>query len=147
MPHNVFNFIQSKEKKCKNLIKWKYHYWIELKTLWQRKELLIMSNFSFCHNVFNNCLLQKHPKVSERGLSLLTSIWYIVLPSMAGLRHIGIRSLWHISVLIHQPVCLPLMLSLNDLLQVTQMFPWALLCEYYIACHFVMWKKYNSRQL
>ena len=29
----------------------------ELNAVWQKDKLLIMSNFTFCHNVFKNCLL------------------------------------------------------------------------------------------
>ena len=40
-----------------NLNKWKYYYWIDLKTLWQKQKLIIMSNyFSILHNVFLNRL-------------------------------------------------------------------------------------------
>ena len=37
--------------------KWGYNYLIESKTLWEKEKLLIMSNFSFSHNVFKSCLL------------------------------------------------------------------------------------------
>ena len=30
----------------------------KLKTLWQKKKLLVLSNFSFCHDVFKSWLLQ-----------------------------------------------------------------------------------------
>ena len=47
---------------CKNmgiLYKWKCNYWKMLKTLWQKVKLLILSNFSFCHNVFKSRLPQQ----------------------------------------------------------------------------------------
>ena len=34
-----------------------YNYLIELKTLWEKKKLLVKSNFFFSHNVFKSCLL------------------------------------------------------------------------------------------
>ena len=34
-----------------------YNYLIEKKTLWEKKKLLIMSNFFFSRNVFKSCLL------------------------------------------------------------------------------------------
>ena len=37
---------------------------IKVKTLWRRVKLLIMSNFSLCHNVFNSRLQKRHPKAS-----------------------------------------------------------------------------------
>ena len=39
-------------KVMKNPNKWKFNYWKELKTLWQKEKLLIISNISFFHNVF-----------------------------------------------------------------------------------------------
>ena len=41
-------------KNMENLYKWKLcsRYGIESKTLWQKENLLIMSNNSFCYNVF-----------------------------------------------------------------------------------------------
>ena len=35
---------------------------IELKVLWQKEKLLMMSNFSFCHNVFKSRLMQRLQK-------------------------------------------------------------------------------------
>ena len=32
-----------------------YSYLIEKKTLWKKEKLLVMSNFSFSHNVFKSC--------------------------------------------------------------------------------------------
>ena len=37
--------------------KFGYSYLIELKTLWEKEKLLIMSSFSFFQNVFKSCLL------------------------------------------------------------------------------------------
>ena len=39
--------------------KWEYSYLIELKTLWEKEKLIVMSNLSFSHNVFKSCLLLK----------------------------------------------------------------------------------------
>ena len=33
------------------LYEWKYKYWIKVKTLWPKEKLLIINNFSYCHNV------------------------------------------------------------------------------------------------
>ena len=41
-----------------------YHYWKELKTLWQKKKLLVLSNFYFCHNDFKSHLLQMRHNAS-----------------------------------------------------------------------------------
>ena len=43
----------------------KLNYWIEMKT-WQKKNMLNMSNFSFCHNFFKGHLLQLHQNKSVR---------------------------------------------------------------------------------
>ena len=37
--------------------KWGSNYLIEKKTLWEKKKLLVMSNFFFSHYVFKSCLL------------------------------------------------------------------------------------------
>ena len=37
--------------------KWGKIYLIEYKTLWEKKKLLVTSNFFFSHNVFKSCLL------------------------------------------------------------------------------------------
>ena len=34
--------------------KWKFNYQKELKILWQKEKLLIMSNFFICHNLFKS---------------------------------------------------------------------------------------------
>ena len=34
-----------------------HNYLIEKKTLWEKKKLLVTSNFFFSHNIFKNCLL------------------------------------------------------------------------------------------
>ena len=78
-----------------NLYKWKFDYWIKLKTLWQKEKLLIMSNFSFCHNVFKSHLLQMRQKASSSGKWLINlfrshtgfiqNFWY----------HVNKNLLWH----------------------------------------------------
>ena len=40
--------------------KWGYNNLIEQKKLWEKEELLVMSNFSFSHNVFNSSLVLMH---------------------------------------------------------------------------------------
>ena len=40
--------------------KWGYNFLIEKKTLWEKKKLLVTSNFFFSHNVFNSCMLLMH---------------------------------------------------------------------------------------
>ena len=40
------------------------------KTLWEKKKLLITSNFSFSHSVFKRLIFQGHQKVSLRGNGL-----------------------------------------------------------------------------
>ena len=41
-----------------------------MKTLWQKEKLLVLSNFSFCHNVFKSCLLQMLKNASSCGKRL-----------------------------------------------------------------------------
>ena len=47
-----------------------------LKTWWEKEKLLIMSNFSFSHNVFKKCVLQtrKSKGLFEKGLHALSSL-------------------------------------------------------------------------
>ena len=61
MYHLTFSHIQKicnrqtlKTLTQKYLYKWKFNYWIKLQILLQKKKLLIMSNFTFCHNVFKS---------------------------------------------------------------------------------------------
>ena len=42
----------------------------ELKTLWQREKLLVLSNFSFCHDVFKSRQMQGRQKASICGKGL-----------------------------------------------------------------------------
>ena len=49
------------------ILRRKYYYWKELKTLWQIEKLLILNNFSFCQNVFKSHLLQSLQKASVCG--------------------------------------------------------------------------------
>ena len=59
-------------KHVKNLYKWKHSYWIVLKTLLQKEEVVIISNISFCHDVFKSCPLkmcQKIALITKYGLS------------------------------------------------------------------------------
>ena len=69
MPHTT-NLQQTTLKTSRqnhgNPHKWKYNYW-KLKTMWQKEKLLVLSNFSFCHIVFNWCLLQTCQKASIWG--------------------------------------------------------------------------------
>ena len=37
----------------------------ELKTLWQKEKVLVLSNFFFCHNVFKSHLLQRGQKAGK----------------------------------------------------------------------------------
>ena len=41
-----------------NLNKWKNNYLLNLRMLWQKVKLLIMSNVSIFHNVFKSCMLK-----------------------------------------------------------------------------------------
>ena len=56
-------------KNRKKLYKCRYNYWKELKTLRQKKKLLVLSNFYFCHNVVQSRRLHIRQKVSvcEKG--------------------------------------------------------------------------------
>ena len=49
-----------------------YNYLIELKTLWEKEKLLIMSNFFFFHNVFKRCQMTMHQNeyLWSKGLTL-----------------------------------------------------------------------------
>ena len=40
--------------------KWGYIYLIKQKTLWEKENSFIASNFSLLHKVFKNCLLLMH---------------------------------------------------------------------------------------
>ena len=65
---------------CKNtekVFKYKYNYWKELKTLWKKKNLLVLNNFYFCHNVFKSRLLQRLQKASICGKALIYSCLHI----------------------------------------------------------------------
>ena len=59
-------------KNMENKWKRKCYSWIKLKTLWQMEKLLLMSNFSFCFNVFKSHLLQvrQNAFVCGKGLRL-----------------------------------------------------------------------------
>ena len=46
----------------KNLHKWKYDYWIEMKIVWQKEKLVITNNFSYCTNNFKRHRLNVHQK-------------------------------------------------------------------------------------
>ena len=52
-----------------NLYKEMFHYWKEFK-MWQKMKLLIMNNFSFCHNILKSRLLRRHHDVSIFGKRL-----------------------------------------------------------------------------
>ena len=51
--------------------KWGYNYLIEKKTLWEKEKLLVMSNFSFSHNVFKSCqlLMRQTQYLRSKGLN------------------------------------------------------------------------------
>ena len=48
-----------------------YYYWKELKTLWQKEKLLIISNLTVSHYVFKSCLLQMFQNMSLGGKKLI----------------------------------------------------------------------------
>ena len=56
-----------------NLYNCRYNYWEKLKAFWQKEKLLVLGNFSFCHDVFKSRLLQMRLNVSigEKGLNTL----------------------------------------------------------------------------
>ena len=47
----------------------------KLKTLWQKKKLLVLSNFSFWHDVFKSRLLQmrENAPLGGKGLNILNN--------------------------------------------------------------------------
>ena len=45
-------------KNMENFYNCRCNYWKKLKTLCQKEKLLVLSNFSYCHNVFKSRLLQ-----------------------------------------------------------------------------------------
>ena len=51
------NSVAKKRYDIKNIDKWGYNSLIEYKTLWEKKKLLITSNFFFSPSVFKSCLL------------------------------------------------------------------------------------------
>ena len=51
------NSTANKDMMSKIWINGGYSYLIKLKTLWEKKKLLVTSNFSFSHKVFKSCLL------------------------------------------------------------------------------------------
>ena len=69
----------------------------ELKTLWQKKKLFMMSNYSFGHNVFR--LLQGSQKVSVHGegliqlegslIKVLMALWWRVSRKYSGVKKVG----------------------------------------------------------
>ena len=58
-------------KIMENLSNCSYNYRKKLITMWQKEILIILSNFSFCHDVFKSCILQKCQNVSigRKGLN------------------------------------------------------------------------------
>ena len=61
LPHTINlqqTTLKTSNTNMENLYKWKSNHWMELQTYWLKEELLIMRNFFFCHNVFNNPQLQ-----------------------------------------------------------------------------------------
>ena len=57
-PHTK-NLLQTTSKPYyqKYIYLYKSNFLVELKTFWQKDKLLVLSNFSFCNNVFKSCLL------------------------------------------------------------------------------------------
>ena len=49
-----------------NLYNCRYNYWKKVETLWQKVKLLVLSNFSSCHDVFKSRPLQMCQKRWER---------------------------------------------------------------------------------
>ena len=51
--------------------KWGYSYLIEYKTLWEKEKLLVMSNFSFFHNILKSCLvlMRQNEYLWSKGLT------------------------------------------------------------------------------
>ena len=48
--------------------------------MWQKVKLLVLSNFSFCHNVFKSCMQQMRQRVSTCGKRLTEApVWSQVL--------------------------------------------------------------------
>ena len=47
-----------------------------MKTLWQKENLLVLSNFFFCHNVFKSRLLQRRQEASVLGKGLILLTFY-----------------------------------------------------------------------
>ena len=47
-----------------NICNLKCSYYIEQKTFWQMEKLLILSNNSYCHNVFKTRILKNRPNTS-----------------------------------------------------------------------------------
>ena len=70
-------------KNTETLYKCRYYYWKELKTLWQKNKLLVLSNFYFCHNVFKSRLLQMRQKSSECGTSKVVTTFATHLDILA----------------------------------------------------------------
>ena len=71
----------NKDMMSKNMDKWGYSYLIELKTLWEMEKLLVMSNFSFSHNVFKSCLLLmcQNEYLWSKGLNaIILDGWLVV---------------------------------------------------------------------
>ena len=57
-------------KSMKSLYNCRYNYWKKLKTLLQKEKLLVLSNLTFCHDVFKSRLLQKCQNASILGKGL-----------------------------------------------------------------------------
>ena len=86
-----------------NIYKWRHNHWTKLKTLRQKEKLLVLSNFSFCRNVFKNCLLQRSQKAFICGIGLRTiKQWFssivfatvVQCSTLSHMRQICISWLW-----------------------------------------------------
>ena len=84
-------------KNMRNLYKWRYNYWNKLKTLWQKVNLLVLSNNSICHNVFKSPLLQMCQNVSI--------MWERVKGPTKIIQYLIKRIVWHLFCKPHWKHC------------------------------------------
>ena len=69
----LFQFSSKLKYDVKNIDIWGYSFLTEKKTLWEKKKLLVTSNFLFSHNVFKSCvfLMCLNEYLWSKGLSSL----------------------------------------------------------------------------
>ena len=81
--------------------------WI-LKTIWQKEKLLIISIFSFCHNMFNsilklNIFIKRFPIFFSRWfkshLLLVCFMWERVKPYSVGTRFVSMKQLFLVATI------------------------------------------------